>query len=148
MYKKKTLPMKRKTPMITVGPASMYSPVIIVNILASGMICVRAKLANIRPRQTQAQPNATKMSMMISRSRTAMKGSLGGDKNEAITMRKDACPSIFSVVGIINTTTAAQAARALRMTAFHLGQVELAGIHRKLCGSLIFFCLTGGFSSG
>jgi hypothetical protein len=38
---------------IKLTTASIYSPVIIVSELALGTFCVRAKLANIRPRQTQ-----------------------------------------------------------------------------------------------
>lgn len=57
--------------------------------------------------------------------------------NDTKITTQHTCPSIFSIGGMINTTTAIQAARALRMTGFHLDQVELAGIHRKLCGRFI-----------
>lgn len=63
--------------------ASIYCPVTTNARLADGFRFVRARSANLIPKQLHAQAVATKNNIMSSRSRTAMKGSLGGDRNPA-----------------------------------------------------------------
>jgi hypothetical protein len=53
MYKKKQLPMKRNTAIMTVGAASMYWPAMIFVRDAVGSLLERAMSANLMPRQDQ-----------------------------------------------------------------------------------------------
>lgn len=92
-------------------------------------------MANLRPKHDHAHPKQTKRTINTSRSRTAIKGSLGGDRKEPIRIRKLAVPSQASTSGIANRTAAIHAATADRMTGLRLLQFKLDVIQAKRCAS-------------